>query len=225
VDREKAEQRTYAPFLFAPFAVSQHTPRSSLDDFGVDVFGQGTITLGERLDLIAGARVDHEDKSATLESFFDQPIAPSSLIDADKSFSNVSPQVSLAYRVQPDARVYATVGRGYKAGGFNSASPAGSEAYGEEQTWHVEGGAKALWANGRISTNAAVFYIDWNDLQLNVPNPAVPAQFDIANVGGAVSRGVELEVNARAAPGVNLFTAVGFTRAYGRDARSTHILA
>ena len=119
----------------------------------------------------------------------------------------------LAYRLQPDKTLYATVGRGYKAGGFNPASPAGSEAYGEEQTWHFEGGVKTLWANGRVSANAAVFYIDWDDLQLNVPNPAVPAQFYISNVGGAVSKGVELEVSARPAPGVDLFTAVGYTHA------------
>ena len=36
-----------------------------------------------------------------------------------------------------------------------------------------------------MRTNAAVFYIDWDDLQLNVPNPFVPGQFYIANVGGA----------------------------------------
>ena len=115
--------------------------------------------------------------------------------------------MALAYRLQPDKTLYATVGRGYKAGGFNSASPAGSEAYGEEQTWHFEGGVKTLWANGRVSANAAVFYIDWDDLQLNVPNPAVPAQFYITNVGGAVSKGVEVEISARAAPGIDVFTA------------------
>jgi iron complex outermembrane receptor protein len=121
--------------------------------------------------------------------------------------------VALAYRLQPDKTLYATVGRGYKAGGFNSASPAGSEAYGEERTWHVEGGVKTLWANARISTNAAIFYINWDDLQLNVPNPAVPAQFYISNVGGAVSRGAEFEVNARAAPGIDVFASVGYTHA------------
>jgi iron complex outermembrane receptor protein len=125
----------------------------------------------------------------------------------------VSPQAALAYRLQPDKMLYATAGRGYKAGGFNSASPVGSEAYGEEKTLHVEGGVKTLLANGRVSANAAVFYIDWHDLQLNVPNPAVPAQFFISNVGGAISKGVELEVNARAAPGVDVFTAVGYTHA------------
>ena len=192
---------SYAPFLFAPFPVSQHTPLSKLDDFGLGVFGQGTFTFNDRLDLTAGARVDYEDKSATLQNFYDPAILPGTSVDADKSFSNVSPQVALAYRVHPDKTLYATVGRGYKAGGFNSASPAGSEAYGEERTWHFEGGVKTLWANSRLSTNAAVFYIDWDDLQLNVPNPAVPTQFYISNVGGAVSKGVELEVNARPAPG------------------------
>src|SRR6185503_18900032 len=109
------------------------------------------------------------------------------LVEADASFANVSPQVAAAFRVTPDHTVYATVGRGYKAGGFNSASPAGREAYGEEHTWHFEGGVKTLWANSRLSTNAAFFYIDWHDLQLNVPNPAVPTQFYVSNVGGAVS--------------------------------------
>ena len=203
----------YAPFVVAPFAVSQHTPRSALNDFGLGLFGQATVTFGDKLDLAAGARFDYEDKTALLENFFDPLIVRAARVEADKSFSNVSPQVSAGYRFQSDKTVYATVGRGYKAGGFNPASPAGNEAYGEELTWNVEGGLKTLWAGSRISTNAAAFYIDWDDLQLNIPNPAVPAQFYIANVGGAVSKGIEFEVGARAAPGVDLFTAVGYTHA------------
>ena len=109
--------------------------------------------------------------------------------------------------------LYGSVGRGFKAGGFNSASPVGSEAYGDEQTWNVEGGLKTMWAGGRVTANLAVFRIDWDDLQLNLPDPAVPAQFYIANVGGATSTGVEVEVNARAVPGVDLFTAIGTTHA------------
>jgi iron complex outermembrane receptor protein len=116
------------------------------------------------------------------------------------------------------------VGRGYKAGGFNPASPAGSEAYGEEQTWHVEGGVKTMWADGRVSANAAVFYINWDDLQLNVPNPAVPAQFFVSNVGGATSKGVEFELGARAAPGLDLLAALGYTHArFGSGASSSGV--
>jgi iron complex outermembrane receptor protein len=204
---------SYAPLVAAPFALSQHSPLSELDDFGLGVFGQGTITFRDRLDVIGGARVDYEDKSANLQSFFDPQIAPATVVDTDKSFSNVSPQVAVAYRLRQDKSVYASVGRGYKAGGFNAASPAGRESYGEERTWHYEGGLKTLWARGRVSTNAAVFYIDWNDLQLNIPNPAVPTQFFISNVGSAASKGVEFEVSGRAAPGIDAFGSFGYTHA------------
>lgn len=214
---------SFSPNVVASFPVSQHSPRSALDDFGIGVFGRGTVTVKDRLDLIAGARFDYEDKSATLETFYDPSIAPPRTVDADESFSNVSPQFSAAYQVQPDKTVYGTVGAGYKAGGFNPASPEGAEAYGEEHTWHVEAGVKTLWAD-RVSANAAVFYIDWDDLQLNVPNPAVPAQFFISNVGGASSKGVELELGTRAAPGLDVFSAFGYTHArFGAGAASSGI--
>ena len=204
---------SYSPFLVAPFPVSQHSPRSALDDAGVGLFGQATITLHERLDLSAGARFDHESKEATLETFFDPAVAPPTRVEAEKGYSNVSPQLAAAWRLNPVNTIYGTVGRGFKAGGFNAASPAGSEAYGEEQAWHLEGGVKTAWVGGRLTANMAVFHIDWNDLQLNVPDPAVPAQFYIANVGGANSNGVELELSARAAPGLDVYSAIGFTHA------------
>jgi iron complex outermembrane receptor protein len=210
---EQDAVNSFSPFVVAPLAVSQHSPRAALDDFGLGLFGQGTVTVGTTLDLSAGARFDYERKKALLETFFDPSLAPPTQVDTDASFSNVSPQFSVQYGFQPDKAFYATVGRGFKAGGVNPASPAGAESYGEEHTWNVEGGVKTLWAGGRVSTTAAVFYIDWADLQLNVPNPAVPTQFYIANLGSAASKGVEFELAARAAPGVDLFTAIGYTHA------------
>ncbi len=220
---EQDAVNSYAPFVVAPIALDQHTPRANLDDVGVGVFGQTTLTLRERLDLVAGARVDYESKSALLETFFEPAIAiaPPTTVDADESFSNVSPQVSVAYRFQPDTSGYFTVANGYKAGGFNPASPSGSESYGEEHTWNFEGGLKTLLADGRVSANVSVFHIDWQDLQLNLPNPNVPAQFYIANVGGATSTGVELEINARAAEGLDVFTSVGVTNAEFSDGSSS----
>jgi len=70
-----------------------------------------------------------------------------------------------------------------------------------------------MFSQGKVSANAAVFFIDWDDLQLNVPNQFVPGQFYIANVGGASSRGVEFDVTARPHQAVDVFAAVGFTSA------------
>ena len=61
------------------------------------------MTLGQRFDLSAGARFDHESKDATLETFYEPQIAPPSRVDAEKGFSSVSPQVSAAWRLRPDA--------------------------------------------------------------------------------------------------------------------------
>lgn len=211
---------TLAPFLLSPFInfpVRQYTPRAALDDAGLGVYGQAIVALGERLDLTGALRVDYERKNALLESFFEPQIAPPTVVDADDSFANVSPQFAAAYRLQPTKTVYGSVSRGFKAGGFNAASPTGSERYGEEQTWNLEAGVKTSWAGDRVTLNAAAFVIDWADLQLNLPNPLVPAQFYIANAGAAVSRGVEVEATGRPAPGVQLFGAFGYTNARVSD--------
>ena len=77
----------------------------------------------------------------------------------------------------------------------------------------MEGGLKTLFANGRVALNSAVFFIDWNDLQLNVPNVNVPGQIYIANAGEASSKGVEFDLTARPAPGVDVFGTFGYTNA------------
>ena len=217
----------FAPFVLSPlvpFPVSQTSPQAALEDLGIGVYGQGTLTFSENLDLTFGARVDHEQKDAQLDTFFSLAIAPPSSVTADQSFSSVSPQLAVAYRVQPSQTLYATVGRGFKAGGFNPVSPAGSEAYGEEHTWNLEGGVKTAWAGGRVTTNASVFLIEWDDLQLNLPDLRVPGQFYIANVGSARSAGVEFELNARAHARVDVFGTLGYTRArFGEGAISSGV--
>jgi len=205
---------TFSPFVLSPsipFAVSQTSPRAALDDAGIGVYGQGTVTLAGQIDLTAGLRLDHEQKDASLSTFFTPPLPGGQDVVADESFDNVSPQFAAAFHLRPGKTVYASVAKGYKAGGFNASSPSGSESYGEEHTWNVEGGLKTAWANDRVTANAAVFRIDWEDLQLNLLDAF--GGFYIANVGGATSSGVELELNARLHPGVDLFGAVGYTRA------------
>ncbi len=213
---EQDAVNAFSPFVLSPFVafpVTQHTPQSTLDDVGIGLFGQGTIGFGERTEVMLGARVAHERREATLNTFFEPAIAPLQQVTAERSFTNVSPQAAAAYWLQPDKQVYVSVAQGFKAGGFNAASPAGSEAYDEERTVNVEAGVKTRWISDRVEANAAVFRIDWDDLQLNLPDPLVPAQFYIANVGSATSSGIEFEVLARVHQGVALFSTLGYNRA------------
>jgi len=200
-----------------PFPVAQTSPASAIDSSGFGLFGHGTLSFNEKADLIVGLRFDHESSNAALNTFFTPAIAPANRVTAEDSYSDVSPQFAVAYRPAPDTSLYASVNRGYKAGGFNPAALPGSEAYDEEQAWHVEGGVKSTFASGKALISAAIFQIKWDDMQLNVPNPFVPGQFYIQNVGRSHSRGLELDLTARPHPAVDVFTSFGFTSAYFRD--------
>jgi iron complex outermembrane receptor protein len=207
----------YAPFVLSPFVpvtVSHQSPQASLDDLGLGLYVQGTVALAKVLEVRVGGRVDSEHKDALIRTAYSPEIAPPVVVDEGKTFTNVSPQFAVSYHLGADRMLYLSAGRGFKAGGFNPASPAGSEAYGEEHTWNVEGGLKSTFAGGRASASVAAFHLDWTDMQLNVPNPVVPGQFYIANVAGAGSSGVEAEVRGRPHPHVNVFGSVGFVNAH-----------
>jgi len=208
---------TFAPFVLSPFIsfpVAQHSPEGALDDTGVGLYGNATIQM-KKVDVTLGARFDRENRQADLATFLVGAAIESVpvVVDAEKSFANVSPQAAVSYHVRPDAMLYVSVTGGFKAGGFNPTSPAGSEAYDEEHTWNVEGGLKSAWAGRRVTTNVSVFSIDWQDLQLNLPDVRVPGQFYISNVGKARSSGAEIELNARATADASVFATFGVTRA------------
>ncbi len=207
---------SYSPFVlsqFIGFPVSQLSPQAELDDRGFGLYGEATAGFGPKFDLSVALRGDFEHKEANLLTSYTPAIAPPTVVVAENDFNDVSPQFSAAYYLSSDHTVYGTVARGFKAGGFNPASPAGSEAYDEEHTWNYEGGLKTLWFERRMSMNATVFHLDWSDMQVNLPNPFVPGQFYVSNAAGATSTGVELEMNARLAPGCEIFAGLGYADA------------
>lgn len=205
------------PPFFAPFPIRLHNPKGTIDEFGLAAFGNATLTFNSRFDVSVGARADRERKTADLRTFFDPSVAPAGTVETERKWTNVSPSASLAYRMNGNHMIYASGSKGFKAGGFNPSAPPGASIYDEEHTWNAEGGVKTTWANGRVRANAALFYIDWTDLQLNLPIPGGGGTFYISNVGGATSRGVELEVTARATNGVDVFGSFGYTRARFSD--------
>jgi iron complex outermembrane receptor protein len=217
---EQDAVNTLSAFVLSPqvpFPVAMHSPEASIDNAGIGLFARGTLAINEKTDVTAGLRFDHEASDAVLRTFLDPEVFPANVVTAELSFSDVSPQFAVAYRVTPEYNVYASAARGYKAGGFNPAALPGSEAYGEEHAWHVEAGVKSTLFGGKAAASAAVFRVDWDDLQLNVPNPFVPGQFYIANVGSASSSGIEFEVTARPHQLVDVFASFGYTNASFAD--------
>jgi iron complex outermembrane recepter protein len=184
---------------------------TDLDDWGAGVYGQTKFTAWEKLDVAAGLRFDFEDKSAALGS-----IKPSA--NFSSNFSEVSPQFSVAYRFTSNQMSYASVSRGFKAGGFNPLptgvpAPTGTESYDAEHTWNYELGHKSNWLKDKLQMTVALFYLDWNNLQLNQQIPFSGGQYYIANAGAAYSKGLEVEANYHPLPWWDLFAMAGKTGA------------
>jgi iron complex outermembrane receptor protein len=196
----------------APFPFRSQS-QAALDDIGVGIYGQATLTLWEKLDLAIGVRGDFESKDATLTSFTTPAFGPPSVQSLSDDFSDCTPQFSIMYHLRRNCAAYATVARGFKAGGFNASSPSETERYGQEDSWNYEAGFKSGWCENRLTANLAAFYTHWDNLQLNVPNPFVPGQFYISNVGAADSKGVEFELNARPVEGWDIFGSAGWNEA------------
>ena len=209
---------TFAPLPMMPAGVGYgYQENADLRDLGLGLNGQTTLTAGNKLDFTLGARVDWERKEADLQSTTTIPakgnVVHLSALTAHKDYSEVSPHFGLGYHLTNEATAYATATRGYKAGGFNPSSPADSVEYGPEHTWDYELGVKTSWLDNRLLANLAVFYIDWQDIQVNQPTPGAPGGFYINNAGQATSKGVEFELTARPLAGLDLFGGVGLTDA------------
>jgi iron complex outermembrane recepter protein len=197
---------------FGWFAPSVSSSSADLGDSGLGLYGKARFTAWKKLSFTAGLRFDYESKNADLLSSSAPSTSPTG------SFSEVSPQFNLGYQFTPDHMAYASITRGYKAGGFNPAptglpAPAGTGSYEPEHTWNYELGHKARWLDGKLETTAALFYINWQNLQLNQQIPFSGGQYFIGNAGKASSKGLEIEAKCRPYHWWELFGMVGYTHA------------
>lgn len=146
-------------------------------------FAQGEYALNEDLSVIGGARYTKDEKEST------SALTNTTVTD---SWNAWTPKLGLNYRVNDDVFTYATISRGYKSGGFNSDSLA---AFDPETMNAYEVGLKSdLW-NKKLRFNAAAFYYDYRDLQLQSFN-TLGGLILITNVPDATAKGMEFELTA-----------------------------
>jgi iron complex outermembrane recepter protein len=106
-----------------------------------------------------------------------------------------SPKVALQYNVDKDLMYYASVAKGIRSGGVNVQivqDPNFQSTYKSDTAWNYELGMKALWNEQRTELDAAVYYINWSNLQID-GIPTNPALGFVTNAGRAKSKGVEAE--------------------------------
>lgn len=119
---------------------------------------------------------------------------------------------SVNYQYNSDVLVYATASQGFRPGGANN-TPNLEPAlipYGPDSVWNYELGLKTSWLDRRLIVNAAIYQIDWKDIQTSAQTLSGCCSF-ILNAGKARIRGAELEFNARPIDGLSISGGLTFT--------------
>ena len=171
------------------------------------VFGQLTWQATEALGLTVGGRYTHDERDFSLKvsnPFNLASLSPATqLFDtaASQSWSAFTPKATVDYAIAPDVLAYATVGRGFKSGGFQGLAATGAAArtpFNPEYATSQELGLKSRWLDRRLTLNLSAFMTDFDDLQfrqriLTIPNDQASAIVVVANAGTARIKGAELE--------------------------------
>lgn len=163
------------------------------------LFGEATFDLTDRLHLTGGVRAAREDIDATTELFLIG--APTVALTPEIDEDDVIFKGSLSYNINSDAMIYGTYSEGFRPGGVNARlfTPTIPISYASDSVENYEIGAKTMWAEGRVIANAALYHIDWSDVQL-ADFSGGAANFT-TNAGSADIDGAELELNAAPSEG------------------------
>lgn len=216
--------------------LARNTKEFKVESFAA--FADLTWHVSERADVFVGARFT-DDKVTNGRVAFG--IAPScncgppdprffpSFINfarpeakAEDSFTDVAPRAGFRYEVTDDTSVYATISKGYKAGGTSTGnntnangSPAFNVSFDPEELWNYEAGLKSEFADRRVRLNASVFLLKWKDLQLEAFRFLTPGDLSsnfeqTVNIPKAEAKGAEIELVARATDGLTLGASLGW---------------
>ncbi len=193
---------------------------SQYDTDTLALFGQLDTALTEQLTLVTGLRAERRST--------DYGDSNGVAFDPDKNLWGG--RISLEYRSESDALVYATISRGYRANGVNAEilasidttdDPAlidsleGVRSYDEESLLNYELGYKAGLLANTLQVRGALFYMDRQDQQVKgsfvIPQDDGGTSFiDYTNNAAAGNNyGLELELNWLPTDALSLYASLG----------------
>jgi iron complex outermembrane recepter protein len=194
----------HEPLLFGlpsaglPVDAFDYTADQELDSYAV--YTQWRYRLTDSLRMSIGARYTQDNKDYFEEDFVSG--FPLPVIDASKSWEAFTPRFAIDYVPTSDMMVYASVSRGFKAGGINSfaTSDGTFDEFEPEFVWNYETGMKANWLDNRLKTTIAGFFMDYSDVQQNlrILNEETGVLLpNVVNASDATIKGIEAGLDAQ----------------------------
>ena len=195
----------------------QYTHADSHEKAG---FGELTYRFTNRFWLTGGMRYGGVDAQSFTEGGYNSayltyallglsgpipvtPIPPAVGVKAEGH--RPSFKVSASFQPMPALTTYATVSTGFRSPVVNGFAgrpslvnpndiiiPFGADS---DKLKNYELGAKGRWLDGRLTSNLALYWIDWRDIQVQANRVSDSVQF-ATNIGAARSKGFEFELSA-----------------------------
>ncbi|MDB5469378.1 MAG: TonB-dependent receptor, partial [Caulobacter sp.] len=228
VENITSHQEAYADNLVGPVLGNPTFTRTVDDDLETKswaAYVNASWDITEALSLSAGLRYTEEEKtySRTTSTFSSSPLLQANPAFAfsglNKTWDDLSPMVSVDYKLAENVLIYVRYAVGFKSGGFNGrANNPGEQApYDPEQMNSWEGGLKSRFWDNRILFNFTVFSNDYQDFQARVsgtvtdPGTGLPSpELTVINAGSLKLNGAELEASIRPIDGLLLDAQVGY---------------
>jgi len=135
--------------------------------------------------------------------------SPCTNLDKNTSDTDFIHRLNLTYRFTDDALIYATWSRGFRPGGINRRGTL--PPYGPDFIENYELGLKTSWLDNRLIFNAAIYQLDWTNIQLSFLG--VNGLTEIRNAGNARIRGAEFDLVGRPADGLTISLGAAFNDA------------
>jgi iron complex outermembrane recepter protein len=213
------------------------------------VFSEWEINFAEKWTLSFGARYDREDQdigfinksssSVVLPNsadwaFLGAPVvgaidlinsqlvpftADGPRFDSGSDYDAFLPHVGISYDWNEDVSTSFFVKRGYRSGGTEITSLNIINPYDPEYLLNYELALRALLFEGRGVLNSNIYYGDWKDQQVSIPE--IPGGSDaflkIDNAGESEIAGIEVDFNYRINNQLSVFTSAAYSHTEFKD--------
>ena len=177
------------------------------------IFGSFDYSLSPSMRLSFGLR--WEDWEADYSDTFGESFSPS-----DQMFGG---KVSLINQWDQSTNIYASIGRGFKSGGFNLGTGLSIESFNDtlvyepEYLWNYEIGVNHQFSESNTGIDMIIFYSDRKDQQVMASTQVDPGDpntftFLTQNAASGKNYGLEMTVKSNPSDQLSMYASVGLLR-------------
>ena len=197
----------------------------SQNNFAWALFGEISYDISDTLEGSFALRYDHDHRENTTETpqlYLDAFVNPFTATTAftgqvrTHTWDELQPKATLTWKPSEQWTAYLSYSRGFRSGGFNqtgvgSAGLAGiNDLFDQETADTVEGGIKARLFDNRLSASLSAYRTNARGSYFFVFDANTSTQ-NLGNLGRVDYKGMEFEINAVLAEGLEGRVAVGYT--------------